>query len=328
MSGMDAHPESGASAQGIDPAELAALMQSFSEVTSRLEETHGHLRSEVASLKSELAEAHARLERSAQLAALGEMAAGIAHEIRNPLGCIALNVEALSDDVRGKPEQLELCVRVSKAVTRLDTIVGDVLAFARDTRVRPVRGEISGVVHSAVMSASDLLESSDIDLRLDLDESIVAEIDLALFEQSLLNILRNACEAMIEHDVDYKLLEVELKRSSLRDPDGHVVEHAVVSVRDTGPGIPRDVRDRMFNPFFTTRGEGTGLGLAIVHRIVDAHGGRVEVQDAQPGAIVELALPVEFIGIAVGDEEDGRSLSGAVRRRVRESSDRGAVGAA
>ena len=93
---------------------------------------------------------------------------------------------------------------------------------------------------------SDLLESSDIDLRLDLDESVVAEIDLALFEQSLLNVLRNACEAMIEHDVDHKLLEVELGKSSLRDPDGQVVEHAVISVRDTGPGIPADVRDRMF----------------------------------------------------------------------------------
>ena len=207
MSGMGAHPESGPPAQGIDPAELAALMQSFSEVTSRLEETHGHLRSEVASLKSELAEAHARLERSAQLAALGEMAAGIAHEIRNPLGCIALNVEALSDDVRGKPEQLELCVRVSKAVTRLDTIVGDVLAFARDTRVRPVRGEISGVVHSAVMSASDLLESSDIDLSVltidsELGSSFFPFEDLFLLNTGALN-LNSGFGVIVSHPVLY-----------------------------------------------------------------------------------------------------------------------------
>ena len=327
MSTLDANHAASGPAEGVsmDPAELAGLVQSFNEVTARLEATHGSLRSEVAGLKAELAEAHARLERSHQLAALGEMAAGIAHEIRNPLGAISLNLEVLVEDLEGQLPQLELCDRVSRAVSRLDVIVGDVLAFARDTRVKPTSQSPCDVVNSAVMSASDLLERAEIDLGLWLDEECVAEFDPALLEQAVLNVVRNACEAMVEHGVDGPRLELSVRRESIRDTEDRSVEHVVISIRDNGPGIPREIQERMFNPFFTTRGEGTGLGLAIVHRIVDAHGGQVMVGDAQPGASVDLALPVEYAGIVVDDEEDGRSLEGAVRRRVRDSADRGAA---
>ncbi|MCH2162086.1 MAG: ATP-binding protein [Phycisphaerales bacterium] len=309
----------------LDAAELAGLVRSFNEVTARLEATHASLRSEVAGLKEELAEAHVRLERSRQLAALGEMAAGIAHEIRNPLGCIALNMEAITEDLAGQDAQIELCDRVSRAVTRLDAIVGDVLAFARDTRVKPVAQSPVDAVRSAVMSTADLLERAGIDLEFDFEEELMAEFDAALLEQAVLNVLRNACESMVEHQVGTPRLEVAVREDILRDAEDRAVSHVVVSVRDTGPGIPREIRERMFNPFFTTRGEGTGLGLAIVHRIVDAHGGQVVVGDADPGAIVALALPVEYAGAPAGDGQDGRNLDDAVRRRVRESADRGAA---
>lgn len=309
----------------LDASELAALVHSFKEVTTRLEETHSALRSEVAELKSELAEAHERLERSRQLAALGEMAAGIAHEIRNPLGCITLNLEALTEDLHGSPEHLQLCGQVSRAVAKLDGIVGDVLTFARDTRVRPRSCHLIDVLRSALASTSDLLESGDVDVRFDAEDTVEAEIDAALLEQSVLNVLRNACEAMCEHETDFRQLEISLREGLLSDPEGRSALHAIITVRDTGPGIPADVRERMFNPFFTTRNEGTGLGLAIVHRIVDAHCGRVTVSDAEPGAIVELALPVIFAGVSVSEEKEDQSLAGAVRRRVQESSDRGAA---
>lgn len=309
----------------LDASELATLVHSFNEVTTRLEETHSALRSEVAELKSELAEAHERLERSRQLAALGEMAAGIAHEIRNPLGCITLNLEALTEDLHGSPEHLQLCGQVSRAVARLDGIVGDVLTFARDTRVRPRSCHLIDVLRSALCNTADLLESGDVDVRLDAEDSVVAEVDAALLEQSVLNVLRNACEAMCEHEIDFRQLEISLREELLSDPEGRSALHAIITVRDTGPGIPVDVRERMFNPFFTTRNEGTGLGLAIVHRIVDAHCGRVTVSDAEPGAVVELALPVIFAGVSLSEEKEDQSLAGAVRRRVQESSDRGAA---
>ena len=105
---------------GIDAAEFAELVRAFNEVTARLESTHASLRREVASLKDELAEAQDRLRRSRQLAALGEMAAGIAHEIRNPLGAIGLTLEALTEDLADRPAELELCGRVTRAVVRLE----------------------------------------------------------------------------------------------------------------------------------------------------------------------------------------------------------------
>lgn len=304
---------------GIDAAEFAELVQAFNEVTARLESTHGSLRREVASLKDELAEAQSRLRRSRQLAALGEMAAGIAHEIRNPLGAIGLTLEALTEDLADRPEQLELCGRVTRAVTRLDSIVGDVLAFARDTRVRPAASMVVTSVLAAVAATEDLVERHGIDVDLDLDESLVAEVDGALLEQALLNVLRNACEAMASHGGSRRLV-VRLAGRDLRDPDAGVVGHAVVEIEDNGPGIPEDVRRRMFNPFFTTRAEGTGLGLAIVHRIVDAHGGRVDVETAGDGTTMRFSLPVSFRGERIEvDDEDGTTLGGAVRRRVRDN---------
>lgn len=311
----------------IDAVDFAELVRAFNEVTARLEATHGALRREVTSLKDELAEAQARLRRSRQLAALGEMAAGIAHEIRNPLGAIGLTLEALTEDLADRPEQLELCGRVSRAVVRLDAIVGDVLAFARDTRVRPASASVASPVVAALAGAEDLVEAYDIDVDLDLDESVEAEIDAPLLEQAMLNLLRNACEAMAGVDRTRRL-ELAVLVRELRDPDAGRVPHAVVEIRDSGPGIPEAVRERMFNPFFTTRAEGTGLGLAIVHRIVDAHGGRLDVDSNEHGTTVRVSIPVAFRGERAGgaEEEDGRSLGGAVRRRVRDSAaDRGAA---
>jgi signal transduction histidine kinase len=212
-------------------------------------------------------------------------------------------------------------------VSRLDLIVGDVLSFARDTRVRPDAVRPSQIVLAAVAHAQDLIDAHGIDVDLSIDEEIRLVADASLLEQSLLNLVRNACEAMSGVDGPRRL-EITLDRRELRDPDRGVVRHAVFEIRDNGPGIPGEVRERMFNPFFTTRAEGTGLGLAIVHRIVDAHGGRLDVLDAEPGTIMRLSLPIA--GVAPGDDataedEDGRSLEGAVRRRVRDNSGRGAA---
>ena len=304
---------------GIDADEFAELVRAFNEVTARLESTHGSLQREVASLKDELAEAQSRLRRSRQLAALGEMAAGIAHEIRNPLGAIGLTLEALTEDLAGRPEQLELCGRVTRAVTRLDSIVGDVLAFARDTRVRPAASAVAAPVLAAVAASEDLVDRHGIDIDLDIDEDVVAEVDAALLEQAILNVTRNACEAMASHDGVRRLM-VSLESRDLRDPDAGVIEHAVLEIADTGPGIPEDVRRRMFNPFFTTRAEGTGLGLAIVHRIIDAHGGRLDVESSAQGTVMRCSIPLVFRGERLEvAEEDGTSLGGAVRRRVRDN---------
>ena len=335
MSAVPAIPGQVASG-GIDAAEFAELVRSFNEVTVRLESTHASLKEEVVTLKRELADAQARLRRSRQLAALGEMAAGIAHEIRNPLGAIGLTLEALTEDLAGRPEQLELCGRVSRAVVRLDTIVGDVLSFARDTRVQPVRVDVARPLLAALEATEDLVERHSVDVDLDLEDGIEADIDASLFEQAVLNVMRNACEAMASVQGPRRLV-VRLHRQEIRDPREGLVPHAVAEIEDTGPGIDEATRERIFNPFFTTRAEGTGLGLAIVHRIVDAHGGRLDVRSSSEGTRMLLAVPEEYRAASPADEggeEDGRSLDGAVRRRVRDNavtevekagSDRGAA---
>lgn len=325
MTTMPTNPLAPNTAEAMDATDFAELVRAFNEVTARLESTHGTLQREVAALKQELAEAQARLRRSRQLAALGEMAAGIAHEIRNPLGAIGLTLEALTQDLEGQPEQLELCGRVSRAVVRLDGIVGDVLSFARDTTVRPAMVDLSRPLLMAIESIEDLVCREDIDLDLDIDDGLEAEVDAPLLEQAVLNVLRNACEAMAMVD-RRRRLSITLSARELRDPTGGIGSFAVIEVMDTGAGIPAEVRDRMFNPFFTTRAEGTGLGLAIVHRIVDAHGGRLDVQSGKDGTKMTFALPTVFRGESTAcDEEDGTSLGGAVRRRVRDNADLGAA---
>jgi signal transduction histidine kinase len=151
-SGEGAGVRTGASA--VTPGDLAELMTSFNEVTQRLEATHAVLRGEVSRLTQELTEANARLRRSERLAELGQMAAGIAHEIRNPLGSISLYSEMLEDDLQGldAAESAETARKIGTSVRRLDAIVRDVLDFARDLVVRPEAIETSDLIEAAVES--------------------------------------------------------------------------------------------------------------------------------------------------------------------------------
>lgn len=278
--------------------DLRDLMRSVNDTTQRLEQTHVVLRNEVARLQRELTDANAQLRRSRALAALGEMAAGIAHEIRNPLASIQLYVQMLGDDVAEQPEQANLCKKIANAVEGLDAIVGDVLLFARDTTIRPCFNSTKTMFDRALEPCTSLLRSERIKLVCDdLTESdFQLYADETLFVLALSNVIRNAVEAMIESEVDGGEIQLSVSKRPGRLSNGNKQEMAVFCIEDTGPGIEPDVVKRMFNPFFTTRKTGTGLGLAIVHRIVDAHGGRVTVSNRPiRGAKVELVLPLGAI---------------------------------
>ncbi|MCH8824696.1 MAG: hypothetical protein IH984_14450 [Planctomycetes bacterium] len=278
--------------------DLRDLMRSVNDTTQRLEQTHVVLRSEVAQLQRELADANAQLRRSRALAALGEMAAGIAHEIRNPLASIQLYVQMLGEDVAEQPEQAKLCKKIANAVEGLDAIVRDVLLFARDTKIRPCFISTKAMFDRAIEPCTSLLRDERIKLLCDglNDSDFQLYADETLFVLALSNVIRNAAEAMLEAEVDEGEIELSVSRRHDRLSNGNKEEMAVFCIEDTGPGIDPDVVKRMFNPFFTTRKTGTGLGLAIVHRIVDAHGGRVTVTNRpQRGAKVELVLPLGAI---------------------------------
>src|SRR5262249_42196179 len=119
----------------VTPAELAELMATFNEVTGRLQGTHESLKREVVRLQGELRDANEQLQRSRRLAALGEMAAGIAHEVRNPLGSIRLYARMLEHDLVDRPQERSVATKIAAAVHGLDGVVGDVLSFAREARV-------------------------------------------------------------------------------------------------------------------------------------------------------------------------------------------------
>lgn len=299
----------------VSMTDFMELMRSFNEVTTQLEHTHDALREEVGSLQRELAEANERLRRSRSLAALGEMAAGIAHEIRNPLGSMALNVGLLREDLSAQPESIVLCDKVAKAVSSLDAIVGDVLSFARDSKLAPVECDATELVSAAIAANEVLIGEHDI--RVDAKTALVsgAVLDRGLVIQALTNVIRNACEALIGNSSTDPGVTITVDQVMTRtSADAPRVEHVRFMIRDNGPGIPAQLRDRIFNPFFTTRETGTGLGLAIVHRIVDAHDGALAIHDAEPGARVEMSFPLK--GSIADVDGAGVSLSVAVRDRI------------
>ena len=298
----------------ISQSDFGELVRSFNEITSQLERTHDVLREEVSGLKKELADANDRLRRSRSLAALGEMAAGIAHEIRNPLGAMALNLGILREDLESMPDSVVLCDRLARSVRGLDAIVGDVLSFARDTRVSTRSCEPLDLVNAALEANAPLVERVMVRVEVDVRDGLSAEVDPGPVTQALTNVVRNACEALESTPDGDRVIVVRVDRGLVRTTsEAGRVEHLRFLIRDNGPGIPDELKERIFNPFFTTRETGTGLGLAIVHRIVDAHGGTLTIEDADPGTTICMSFPTAEPSVP---RENDASLAEAVRDRI------------
>lgn len=282
-------------APDVSARDLADLVSAFTEVGSRLEQTHRSLREQVAKLEGELRAANEQLRRSQALAALGEMAAGIAHEVRNPLGSIGLYASMLIQDLADRPEPQTVARKIAAGVRTLDAIVGDVLSFAREAPARLEPVEAHTLIEGAIDACRYCFESTGSEVvHANGNAPLVLHCDPGLARQALVNILRNAAEANGESPAGAaRRVEVGVRTQGLREPGGRMQTMATISVRDHGPGIDTEAAKRMFNPFFTTRRTGTGLGLAIVHRIMDAHAGRVSVRNAPGGgAVAELTFPV------------------------------------
>jgi signal transduction histidine kinase len=287
--------------------ELTDLVRSVNDVASQLQATHQRLQEEVSRLRSELADANAQLRRSQALAALGEMAAGIAHEVRNPLASIQLYVQMLADDLKDRPAQAGLCAKISRSVEGLDAIVRDVLLFARQRPAQTQATSAAEVLDRALDACESLIAAGTIDVRRDRrsEGACRLQADVPLLTQALANVIRNAIEAIVEGPAASRVLQVSVSRQARRTPCGGTrAARVVFTIDDSGPGVPDDVVQRMFNPFFTTRRTGTGLGLAIVHRIIDSHGGEVCVHDSPlGGARFELCLPMQRACPIVTDQE-------------------------
>jgi len=271
-------------APSVTPEDLAELMRAFNSAAGELGQTHEALRAEVSRLKSELNEANVRLERGRRLAALGEMAAGIAHEVRNPLAAIALHAEMLRADL-GAGVEGETAGKILRAARELDGVVGDVLRFARELAPALAIVNAAEPARRAVATCQMLAESAGVDLAIEAAPAFEdVEVDAGLVAQALANLIRNAVEAIGEAGgAGPGSVGVSVEVSG---------DRVSYEVRDDGPGLPEGVVERMFNPFYTTRHTGCGLGLSMVQRIVDAHGGRVDAASMDAGgARFVLTLP-------------------------------------
>jgi two-component system sensor histidine kinase HydH len=249
--------------------ELGRIIMAYSELTERLQESHEQLKGQVVKLRGELSEKNRMLERRNRLAALGEMAAGLAHEIRNPLGGIQLYAGLLGQDVADRPESVQVVKKITNGVKRLEWLVSQVLQFTREMRPSIRDCDLAEVVNDAMELAEP--KAAGVKLEVEGPLSLAVKIDPNMLGQAVLNLVLNAVEAQPDGG------GVKIRYGSL---DGAQFWMEIV---DRGPGIPADALDRIFNPFFTTKDHGTGLGLAIVHRIIESHDGTISATNMSGG---------------------------------------------
>lgn len=262
----------------IAPTELELLQAAGTHLAAAVEAYR--LLVDLRKSYADLARTQEQLVQRERLAAIGELAAVVAHEVRNPLGVIFNSIGTIRRMLGDDERAWTLIHILEEEATRLNHIVGDLLDFARPRIPSVSRERIETVLDDAVAAA--LAGVSGVELQRDVDADLPAiPMDVRLMRQALLNVAQNAVQAMPKGG--------KLKVRACR-LDGHVR----VSIEDTGVGIPADVRPRIFEPFFTTRARGTGLGLAVVKRIVDGHGGRIGlVTEVGVGTTFSLELPLE-----------------------------------
>jgi signal transduction histidine kinase len=231
-----------------------------------------------------------------RLAAVGEMAAVMAHEIKNPLAGIEVLAGLLRRRVDSPAAQALVTDIISEA-KMANAIVQEVLAFVRPVRLQVDRTSLSEAVASAVSLADGKATRGNIMVEVALPEDLPPlGADQHQLTQVFCNLIINAYEALEGRgsiEISARLAHTAAEGALL--PDGHqAVSTVIVDVSDDGPGMPPDVAEKIFNPFFTTKAQGSGLGLAIVRKIVDAHEGRIDMTTADGrGTRFRVTLPVE-----------------------------------
>lgn len=223
-----------------------------------------------------------RLYRAERLATAGELAAGAAHEIRNPLTAIRSTIQYLHDtlpeDHPGRPEASGLL----EEVDRIDEIVEGLLSFARPREAVFAPLDAAEVARQSVALVATRCRKQGVAVDAALDEAIPMIGDESLLKQLVLNLLLNALQALPEGG------RLAVAGRPIPPPRGEPPERggAFFEIADTGPGIPEDVREKVFDPFFTTKPGGTGLGLSICYGIAERHRGEVEIGDRTGGGTV------------------------------------------
>lgn len=253
--------------------------------TSRMRAVGGSILGAVVTLEdvSDIRALTEQLIRADRLAAMGELTAGVAHEVRNPLGVIRASVQLL-EDAQCDPVRISSAADVIKQeIDRLDKVIKALLDFGRPSRPTMVNTDINSVLEDVVLFTTRFAKQANVRIMRHFSSELPRVVgDPDQLKQVFLNFVTNAVQAMDETGG-----EIDLTTSL----DGDYVQ---VVVSDDGPGISEFDLPKVFDPFFTRRAEGTGLGLTIVHRIIDEHDGHIEVESASTGTTFTVSLPASF----------------------------------
>ena len=252
--------------------DIGQLGRQFNEMVQTLEQN-----------RSEIEELHRKdMARAEHLASLGELAAGLAHEIRNPLAGIAGVVDVMGKELPPSSPSRAVMGDVQNEILHIQAILNDLLSYARPRPPSFRPADINLTVEQAVLLARQQVMAKPVQVLFEKNSTpLEVAHDPALIQQVLLNILLNGIQAIAKEG------QVAVK---LRKDSGNVV----IEVADTGRGIPEDALRKIFKPFFTTRSEGTGLGLSLANGIVQAHGGKIEVTSTVgKGTQFKIWLPTD-----------------------------------
>lgn len=253
-------------------ANQAGMAIENSMLYNRIEEAHSNLR-----------DARERLIHGERLAAIGEMAANLVHELKNPLITIGGFAGRLQKGLDEESREHHYAETIVKEVCRLEKMLSDILTFSRKPTICYSSCELGDILRDCFSSCATALEDHDIQLISNLGKNLWPLVgDAHQLKQVFLNLFLNACEVM----PDGGSITVHLERMPRNN------RTVMIRISDTGGGIPSEMLSQIFNPFFTTKRHGTGLGLAIVNRILQNHNGRIEAANEGAGAVFTVMLPL------------------------------------
>ncbi len=250
--------------------------------TSRMRAVGGTVLGAVVTLEdvSDIKALTDQLIRADRLAAMGELTAGVAHEVRNPLGVIRASVQLLEDAQCDAARIEEAAEVIKQEIDRLDKVIKALLDFGRPSKPTLVRADLNSVIEDVVLFTNRFAGQSDVLI----EQHLAPDLPLVLgdpdqLKQVFLNLVTNAVQAM---STTGGTIAIHTRGTG---------EYVEVRVSDNGPGIAQRDLTKVFDPFFTKRAEGTGLGLTIVHRIIDEHDGHIEVVSDSSGTVFTVTLP-------------------------------------
>jgi signal transduction histidine kinase len=287
---------------------LAAMVVNRFVVENRRQtQRYQELAETLAETNRRLEQAQAEARRSERLAALGQLSAGLAHEIRNPLGVIKGSAEMLTQKLgESNPLATELAGYISTETNRLSALVTRFLDFARPLHADLTPADITSVLDRALNDVAQLSKGAPVRVEKDYGIDLpLVPLDESLCEQAFVNIVQNAYDAM---GAGGGTLRVQVRKSRATSREGRTLDGVEARIEDTGPGIPPESREQIFNPFVTTKKAGVGLGLSIVSKIIDGHQGTVRIESADnsaaapgPGARFVIFFPAASDRAAVGE---------------------------